>query len=140
MNYSYTFNHILTYEEFKEHLQPIFDQKTTYVQFWYPKEDDVKLSMKMCYQVYVDRLGGLNIEFDERVITVRLPHRVAIEKYYQNKLNPPTGQNRMGCSESWYDCYYAITQTLHPNVVDNMTDESLDALVECICAVQEALY
>jgi hypothetical protein len=94
----------------------------------------------MCYHAYVDRIGGLRIEFFDHVISVRIPHRVAIERYYQNKFNPPTGRNRMGCSESWYDPYYAITQTLHPTVIDDMSNKTLDALVECVTAVQEALY
>lgn len=140
MNYSYTFNHVLTYEEFQEHIQPILDNKTTYVHFWYPKEDDVKLSMKMCYQAYVDRVGGLEVEFLDNTMLVRLPHRVVIDRYYNQKFQPSGQRNRMGCSESWYDCYYAITQTLHPHVVDNMTDEALDALVKCVSTVQEALY
>ena len=42
--------------------------------------------------------------------------------------------------EDWYDCYYAITQTVHSEVINNMSDEALDALVDCVCAVQEALY
>lgn len=140
MNYSYSFDHILTYEEFQEHIQPILDQKTTYVHFWYPKEEDMKLSMKMCYQTYVERLGGLKIEFLGNTIFVRLPHRVVLDRYYNQKFQSSGQRNRMGCSEDWYDCYYAITQTVHSEVINNMSDEALDALVECVCAVQEALY
>jgi hypothetical protein len=140
MNYSYTFNHMLSYEEFVEHLQPLFDNKTNWVHFWYPKEEDMKLSMKMCYQTYVERLGGFIIEFNESVLTVAYPHRVVLDRYYNQKFQPSGQRNRMGCSEDWYDCYYAITQTVHSEVINRMSDEALDALVDCVCAVQEALY
>ena len=46
----------------------------------------------------------------------------------------------MGCSEDLYDCYYAITQTVNSEVINRMSDEALDALVDCVCAVQDALY
>ena len=140
MNYSYTFNHMLSYEEFVEHLQPLIDNKTNYVHFWYPKEEDMKLSMKMCYQTYGERLGEFIIEFHESVITVRYPHRVVLDRYYNQKFQPSGLRNRMGCSEDWYDCYYAITQTVSSEVINRMSDEALDALVDCVCAVQEALY
>lgn len=140
MHYCYSFDHILSYEEFVKHIQPILDNKTNYVQLWYPKEDDMKLSMKMCYQTYVERLGGLEVEFLDNIMLVRLPHRVVIDRYYNQKFHPSGLRNRMGCSEDWYDCYYAITQTVHSEVINNMSDEALDALVDCVCAVQEALY
>ena len=140
MTYSYTFTHMLSYEEFVEHLQPLFDNKTNYVHFWYPKEEDWKLSMKMWYQTYAERLGGFIIEFNESVLTVAYPHRVVLDRYYNQKFQSSEQRNRMGCSEDWYDCYYAITQTVHPEVINRMSDEALDALVDCVCAVQEALY
>ena len=140
MNYSYTFDHILSYEEFCEGLQPLLDGDTTYVNFWYPKEDDYKMSMKMCYQSYVERIGGFICEFQNNVLTVRRSHREVIDYYYSNKFQSSGARNRMGCSEDWYDCYYAITQTLHPTEVDNLNDEQLDSLVKVVCAVQEALY
>ena len=140
MNYSYTFNHILSYEEFVEHLQPLIENKTNWIQFWYPKEEDMKLSMKMCYQTYAERLGSFIIEFNESVLTVRYSHRVVLDRYYNQKFQPSGQRNRMGCSEDWYDCYYAITQTVHSEVINNMSDDVLDALVDCVCAVQEALY
>lgn len=140
MNYSYTFNHMLSYEEFVEHLQPLFDNKTNWIHFWYPKEEDWKLSMKMCYQTYAERLGGFIIEFKESVLTVAYPHRVVLDRYYNQKFKSSGQRNRMGCSEDWYDCYYAITQTVHPEVINRMSDEALDALIDCVCAVQEALY
>lgn len=140
MNYSYTFDHIYCYDKFKEALQPLFDNKTHWVHFYYPKEEDKKLSFKMIYAEYVNRIGGLVIEFNDSVLTVRLPHRVVLDRYYNQKFQSSGLRNRMGCSEDWYDCYYAITQTVHSEVINKMSDEALDALVDCVCAVQEALY
>ena len=140
MNYSYTFNHMLSYEEFKEAIQPLLDNKTHWVHFWYPKEEDMKLSMKMCYQSYAERLGGFVVEFNESVLTVRYPHRIVLYHYYDQKFQSSGQRNIMGYSEDWYDCYYAITQTVHSEVINRMSDEAIDALVDCVCAVQEALY
>ena len=138
MVYSYTFDHMLSYEEFKEHIKPILEEKTTYVHFWYPK--DAKEYMSMTYAGYIDAIGGLEVEFLDNFMFVRLPHRVVIDRYYNNKYQSSGQRNRMGCSEDWYDCYYAITQTVHSEVINRMSDEALDALVDCVCAVQEALY
>ena len=140
MHYCYSFDHILSYEEFVKHIQPILDQKTTYVHFWYPKEEDMMLSMKMCYQTYIERLGGLEVEFLDNIMLIRLPHRVVLDHYYNQKFQSSGQHNRMSCSEDWYDCYYAITQTVHSEVINNMSDEALDALVYCVSKVQEALY
>lgn len=139
MNYCCSFDHILSYDEFHEWTKYIHDHRTNYIHFYYPKDESNKIAMKIAYQAYADR-EGLCYEFNESVMTIRRAHRETIDLYYQDKFNPPAGRNRMGCSEAWYDCYYAITQTLHPHVVDNMSDEALDALIECVCAVQEALY
>ena len=138
MVYSYTFDHMLSYEEFKEHIKPILEEKTTYVHFWYPKS--AKESMIMTYAGYVDAIGGLEVEFLDNTMFVRLPHRVVIDRYYNNKFQSSGQHNRMGCSEAWYDCYYVITQTVDSEVINRMSDEALDALVDCVCAVQEALY
>ena len=94
----------------------------------------------MCYQTYVERLGEFIIEFNESIITVRYPHRVVLDRYYNQKFQYSELRNRKGCSEDWYDCYYAITQTVHPQVIKNMSHEALDAVIDCVCAVQEALY
>lgn len=143
MNYCCSFDHILTYDEFKEWSKYIHDFNTNYITFWYPKEGinaeiGTKL-MKMTYQAYAER-EGLKFRFDDTTMLVYRPDRQTIELYYQGKFNPSQAKNRMGCNEDWYDCYYAITQTLQPDVVDNMSDEALEAMIEVICAVQNALY
>ena len=71
---------------------------------------------------------------------VRRAHRTTIDYYYKQKFTASEARNRMGCSESWYDPYFAITQTLHPNEIDSLDDDQLDSLIKVVCAVQEALY
>lgn len=137
------FDHELTYEEFEAAVKCIDDNEVTGVAFWMPRDKDEVFvdHIKMKYISFASRHAlEWDINEDPDILYVRLPHRVAIAKYYENKFNKTNARNRMGCDENWYDCYYAITQTLHPNEVDNMKNAALDALVKVVCAVQEALY
>ena len=139
MNYCCSFDHILTYQEFKEWTNNIHEWKTNFVNFWYPKDDALKIKMMEEYKLYCYR-EALELEYTDRTMIVRRPHRATLEHYYTNAYQSSGARNRMGCSEDWYDCYYAISSTLHWNEVDNLTDEQLDSLVKVVCAVQEALY
>ena len=48
--------------------------------------------------------------------------------------------NAMGCSESWYDPFYAIKQTFTKEEVEAMTDDEINNLLRLVCNVQEGLY
>ena len=133
------FDNILTYQEFKEWTTYIHEWKSNFVNFWYPEDEALKLKMMEEYKLHCFR-EGLEVEYQENVITVRRSHRTTLEHYYNNAYQSSGARNRMGCSEDWYDPYYAITKTLHWNEVDNMNDEQLESLVKVVCAVQEALY
>lgn len=139
MNYCCSFDHVLSYEEFCEWTQYIHELKTNYVHFYYPENEDLRIYMKSTYQKYAER-QNLLCEFNECVLTVRRPHRVTLDLYYKDKFDAFTGRNRMGCYEGWYDCYYAITQTVSKERINEMSDDALEVLIDCVCAVQEALY
>ena len=56
--------------------------------------------------------------------------------------NPVTTneRNRMGCSENWYNPYYAIKQTFSPEEIQNMTDKEVDNLVRLADEIGMGLY
>ena len=139
MNYCCAVDHLLTYQEFKEWTNNIHEWKTNFVTFWYPKDETLKLKMMEEYKLYCFR-EALEFEYTDLTMIVRRPPRATLEHYYNNKHQSCGTRNRMGCSEDWYDPYYAITQTLHWNEVDDMSDEQLASLIKVVCAVQEALY
>lgn len=77
---------------------------------------------------------------DKNNLIIRCSSRAAVKRYYDGMAYIAEGKNRMGCSESWYDPYYAITQTFDADTVDKMEDEELENLVKLAEAIQGALY
>lgn len=51
-----------------------------------------------------------------------------------------SGTNRMGCSENWYNSYYAIAQVFTDNELASMSKREIDNLIKLAEAIQEALY
>ena len=49
-------------------------------------------------------------------------------------------RNSMGCSENWYNSYYAIKETFTEEEIVNMTDEEINNLVKLAENIMEALY
>ena len=49
-------------------------------------------------------------------------------------------RNSMGCSENWYNPYYAIKETFAEEEIINMTDEEINNLVKLAENIMEALY
>lgn len=49
-------------------------------------------------------------------------------------------QNSMGCSENWYNPYYAIKQTFTYNELEKMSENELNNLVKLAEAISEGLY
>ena len=46
----------------------------------------------------------------------------------------------MGCSENWYDAYYAIKMTFSMEEIENMSENELNNLVKLGDAISEGLY
>ena len=78
--------------------------------------------------------------YETQDLTVRLPDRLLLNKYYNNEVELNDGHNRMGCSENWYDPFYAISQTFSADSVDKMSDKELDNLLNLASTIMEALY
>ena len=49
-------------------------------------------------------------------------------------------RNRMGCSENWYNPYYAIKQTFSLIKIKSMTETEIENLVKLASTISEALY
>lgn len=51
-----------------------------------------------------------------------------------------TARNIMGCSENWYNAYYAIKETFSIEEVQCMTDKEIENLVRLADEIGLALY
>ena len=49
-------------------------------------------------------------------------------------------RNSMGCSENWYNPYYAMKETFTKEEIKNMTDKEIDNLIKLTENIMEALY
>lgn len=49
-------------------------------------------------------------------------------------------RNRMGCSENWYDPFYAISQSFTQKEIEDMTDQEVDRLIKLASNIAEGLY
>ena len=49
-------------------------------------------------------------------------------------------RNSMGCSENWYNSYYAIKMTFSMEEIENMSEKELNNLVKLGDAISDGLY
>ena len=56
--------------------------------------------------------------------------------------NPKTtdNRNRMGCSENWYDPFYAMAETFSIEEINNMSGTEITNLFRLAINIQEGLY
>ena len=64
------------------------------------------------------------------------------EKLMEYINNPLTtdARNRMGCSENWYNAYYAIKNTFSIDEILCMTNKEIENLVKLADEIGMALY
>ena len=55
-------------------------------------------------------------------------------------LKEQTARNSMGCSENWYDFYYAMKETFTLEEIQNMTERECELLERLATNIQESLY
>lgn len=60
---------------------------------------------------------------------------IGIERYKDTKAH-----NSMGCSENWYNFFYAMKETFTPEEIQNMTDRECELLERLATKIQEGLY
>lgn len=51
-----------------------------------------------------------------------------------------SARNRMGCSENWYDPYYAMKETFSREQIEGMTDAEIKNLLALAQNISEGLY
>ena len=59
---------------------------------------------------------------------------------YIDKPVETTSRNSMGCSENWYNSYYAMKETFTREEIENMTDSEIENLVKLADNIAEGLY
>lgn len=59
---------------------------------------------------------------------------------YINRPITTDARNRMGCSENWYNAYYAIKETFSIDEIIHMTDKEVENLVKLADEIGMALY
>ena len=59
---------------------------------------------------------------------------------YINKPIVTDARNRMGCSENWYNAYYAIKETFSIDEIERMTNKEVENLVKLADEIGMALY
>lgn len=60
-------------------------------------------------------------------------------EYFDNPVET-NAQNRMGCSENWYNPYFAIKETFTRKEIENMSKKEVDNLVKLAKNIAEGLY
>ena len=55
-------------------------------------------------------------------------------------LNITTARNSMGCSENWYNFFYAMKQTFTIDEIKNMTDRECELLNKLASNIMDNLY
>ena len=61
-------------------------------------------------------------------------------EYIKTPQKPNNAVNRMGCSESWYNPYYAIKETFSLEEVQAMSEREVENLVKLAWNISEGLY
>lgn len=51
-----------------------------------------------------------------------------------------TARNSMGCSENWYNSYYAMKETFTREEIESMTDTEIENLIKLADNIAEGLY
>lgn len=51
-----------------------------------------------------------------------------------------SARNSMGCSENWYDAYFAISKTFTMEEIEAMSENELNNLIKLGDAIADGLY
>lgn len=130
-------NRVLTNEELDVIYDSITSGKELYVHFY-----NLPTVAEVARYTLSAGKHGLEGEYDslKDLLTIRCSDREALSRYYNNTATVADGKNRMGCSESWYDPYYAISQTFTADEVAAMQDKEVANLIKLAENIQESLY
>lgn len=62
------------------------------------------------------------------------------ENILKNEVETTKARNIMGCSENWYNSYYAIQQTFTREEIEAMSEAEVNNLVKLAKTIAEGLY
>ena len=57
-----------------------------------------------------------------------------------DNMKTTTARNSMGCSENWYDFFYAMSQTFTREEIENMNERECTLLEKLAINIQNGLY
>lgn len=60
--------------------------------------------------------------------------------YYMDNPTDVPWKNIMGCSENWYNPFYAVAHTFSKQEIFRMSDETIEACLKVADTVGEGLY
>lgn len=105
---------------------------------------------EMVYQAAPYGIGSFADNERERYLTEALfaisdwtkafSEKNSLLSYMRSPQEPITARNRMGCSEAWYDPYYAIKQTFTTTEIEKMSSHEIANLVKLAKQIAEGLY
>ena len=65
--------------------------------------------------------------------------KVKLMEYINNPIETDA-RNGMGCSENWYNAYYAIKETFSIDEIQSMSNKEIENLVKLADEIGMALY
>lgn len=71
---------------------------------------------------------------------IPISDREYLLEYFKETQDLSMDRNRMGCSEDWYDAFFAMKQTFTKEEVEAMSDNELNNLFRLANNIQEGLY
>ena len=61
-------------------------------------------------------------------------------KIKQARYSHSNMKNRMGCSEDWYNPYFAVANTFDDETLDKMSESEIEHLIKLATTISDALY
>lgn len=96
---------------------------------WVRVKGEAKENFEIAYKIVNEKYDITPISDKEKLL-----------EYFEEIQEPNTAINRMGCSESWYDPFYAIKQTFTKEEIREMDKDEINDLFRLAVAIQDALY
>lgn len=95
----------------------------------YNSKDTADNNFNKAYKIASKRYNLIKVSDKEKLL-----------EYIMEEQKPNNKRNRMGCSENWYEPFYAIKQTFTKEEIENMTDLEINHLYMLACNISDGLY
>ena len=124
-------------EQFKAGITSFFRGAAAFMEFLCTCSDGAPLVSIIPRDIYEELYVDFLEQFGEVTDNGSVKSKV-IEYIQQPKTTD--ARNRMGCSENWYNSYYAISQTFALEEVQAMSEMEVEHLVKLGDTIAEYLY